>query len=195
MKTVEMLSFCPKLCPALTDEQREDYMSDALGMINNPGSWQDHIVDKGHCFVVKVPCRLSDKIPATVIKLQPWMESFVVWEYSERPIEETNEYPYPTRHLPKSVFEKAGVPQWTNAGYLHVILYTREQLKKEGMEISADYGMVTINAEEGLEESPMAPHSLLRNVDTKYGGNGQWEFDHDELAESFRYYATHIRVK
>lgn len=201
MKTIEMLSFCPNLCPVLTDEQREYYMDMATNLVNNvpavPVENEDSdyadVVDKGHCLVVKVAANQLHLIQATVIPIEPGMDEWFIHEYTPRPIDCTDEYPYPSRFLPAKTAELKG---WSKtAGFMHVILYTKEQLAKEGMEIKADYGMVTINAEYGLKETPLAPHTMLRNVDTKFGGNGEWTFNHDELAESFRFYSRHIRIK
>lgn len=194
------LSFTANLCPVFTDEQREYYIQKAMWLVNNvehmpiaEANDMTLVVDKGHCLVVKVAANKLHNIPATVIPIKAGMEEWFIWEYEERPILYTNEYPYPTRFLPKKTAELKG---WNEpANFMHVILYTKAQLAKEGMEITADYGVVTINAEYSMKETPMAPHTLLRNVDTKYGGNGEWTFNHDELAESFRFYAQHIRVK
>jgi len=200
MKTIEILPFAKNLCPLFNEEQREYYRVMAQSMINSvkavpltEANDSTMVVDKGYCLVVKVAANQTHNIPATVIPIKAGMEEFFIYEYSPRPIDCTNEYPYPTRFLPQKTAE---MMEWAEpANFMHCILYSKEQLKKEDMEIDSDYGLVTINAEFSLKETPIAPHSLIRNVDTKYGGNGEWEFNHDELAESFRFYSRHIRIK
>ncbi len=59
------------------------------------------------------------------------------------------------------------------AGYLIVILYDREQLKKEGSPIDAQWGVVGCMYTSEPEEIPMAPITMLRNaLGVEEGGSG-----------------------
>ena len=89
------------------------------------------------------------------------------------------------RHLLRSAYEartKAELPvlvRWLEgvepprAEYLVVILYSREQLAKEGTDIDADWGVVGCLYTAEPEEIPMAPITLMRNaLGVDEGGSG-----------------------
>lgn len=59
------------------------------------------------------------------------------------------------------------------AGYLVVILYSREQMAKEGTAVDADWGVVGCLATAEPEEIPMAPITMMRNaLGVEEGGSG-----------------------
>jgi hypothetical protein len=59
------------------------------------------------------------------------------------------------------------------AGYFVVILYSREQLAKEGVAIEADWGVVGCLYTATPEELPMAPITMMRNaLGVEEGGSG-----------------------
>lgn len=59
------------------------------------------------------------------------------------------------------------------ADYLIVILYSREQMAKEGDAIDADWGVVGCLATDRPEEIPMAPITMMRNaLGVAEGGSG-----------------------
>jgi Protein of unknown function (DUF3228) len=59
------------------------------------------------------------------------------------------------------------------AGYLIVIVYSREQLAKEGSPIDADWGIVGCMYTGEPEEIPMAPITMMRNaLGVEEGGSG-----------------------
>ena len=63
-------------------------------------------------------------------------------------------------------------PQSCN--WIHLILYSKEQMQKEGDFICEDWGVVGINAGGTKEIAPMKPATALRNaLGIEYGGSGQ----------------------
>ena len=59
------------------------------------------------------------------------------------------------------------------ASYLVVILYSREQMAKEGTPVEADWGIVGCLATAEPEEIPMAPITMMRNaLGMEEGGSG-----------------------
>jgi len=59
------------------------------------------------------------------------------------------------------------------AEYLIVILYSREQMAREGEELDADWGVVGVLATEKPREIPMAPITMMRNaLGVEEGGSG-----------------------
>ena len=95
------------------------------------------------------------------------------------PITEAN------RHLLRSGYEarnKSELPvlvRWFEgveppvADYLISILYSREQMQKEGERIDADWGIVGCMYTAAPEEIPMAPITMMRNaLGVEEGGSG-----------------------
>jgi len=89
------------------------------------------------------------------------------------------------RHLLRSAYEartKEELPvlvRWFEgveppvADYLVVILYSREQLAREGSPIEADWGVVGCLYTSTPEEIPMAPITMMRNaLGVEEGGSG-----------------------
>ena len=89
------------------------------------------------------------------------------------------------RHLLRSAYEARSrdelpvLVRWFEgvqppvAGYLVVIVYSREQLAKEGTSIDADWGVVGCLYTAGPEEIPMAPITMMRNaLGVGEGGSG-----------------------
>ena len=89
------------------------------------------------------------------------------------------------RHLLRSAYEartKEELPvlvRWFEgveppvANYFVVILYSREQLAKEGSPIEADWGIVGCLYTAEAEEIPMAPITMMRNaLGVEEGGSG-----------------------
>lgn len=87
--------------------------------------------------------------------------------YITRKNDAAQEIPYLDRWLDATMVE--GAPGVCIA----VVLYSREQLAVEGIQIEADYGIVTAQAEPFMGISPMPPATILRNSMGKdFGGNG-----------------------
>ena len=74
-----------------------------------------------------------------------------------------------------------------NAKCIAVVLYDREQLAKEGIEINADYGIVTAQAEPIMGISPMTPETIVRNaMGPEFGGNGTaFDREYHDIAVRF----------
>jgi len=84
------------------------------------------------------------------------------------------------------------VPQ---APFLDLILYSKEQLSVEGIEIEEDYGIVAVKAEMTPEESPPVPSTIFRNaIGFDEGGNGL-KLDHDAYNASVEYWDRYATVK
>lgn len=74
------------------------------------------------------------------------------------------------------------------ARYLVVILYSREQMHKEGDNIDADWGVVGCLATAEPEEIPMAPITMMRNaLGVEEGGSGV-ALDRDAYAHSVHFW-------
>ena len=77
------------------------------------------------------------------------------------------------------------------ADYLIVILYSREQLAKEGTDIDADWGVVGCMYTAEAEETPMAPVTMMRNaLGVEEGGSGV-PLDREAYQRSVEFWRTH----
>ena len=129
--------------------------------------------------------RLNDEAPFRVLDgYAPFCKLHVHRNWTSTrcltvPITEAN------RHQLRSAYEartKAELPvlvRWFEgvespvANWLVVILYSREQLAKEGEPIAADWGIVGCLYTMEPEEIPMAPITMLRNaLGVEEGGSG-----------------------
>ena len=77
------------------------------------------------------------------------------------------------------------------AEYLIAILYSAEQLAKEGSPIDADWGIVGCMYTMEPGETPMAPITLMRNaLGVEEGGSGV-ALDREAYARSVEFWRTH----
>jgi hypothetical protein len=77
------------------------------------------------------------------------------------------------------------------AGYLVAILYSREQLVKEGSSLDADWGVVGCMYTHEPAEIPMAPVTMMRNaLGVAEGGSGV-PLDHDAYGRAVEYWNAH----
>lgn len=77
------------------------------------------------------------------------------------------------------------------ANFLIPILYSREQLAKEGNPIDADWGVVGCLYTMAPEETPMAPITLMRNaLGVEEGGSGV-AIDREAYRRSVEFWSDH----
>ena len=77
------------------------------------------------------------------------------------------------------------------ASYLVVILYSREQLAKEGTPITADWGVVGCLYTSEPAEIPMAPVTMMRNaLGVAEGGSGV-AIDREAYMRSVAFWRAH----
>ena len=77
------------------------------------------------------------------------------------------------------------------ANFIIPILYSREQLAKEGSPIDADWGVVGCIYTMELEETPMTPITLMRNaLGVDEGGSGV-PIDRKAYRQSVEFWRTH----
>ncbi|MEO5813449.1 MAG: DUF3228 family protein [Rhodanobacter sp.] len=77
------------------------------------------------------------------------------------------------------------------ASYLLPILYSREQLSREGSPIEADWGVVGCLYTTEPEEIPMVPITMLRNALGVHEGGSGVPLDRDAYRRSVAFWETH----
>jgi hypothetical protein len=87
---------------------------------------------------------------------------------SEHRARREGELPVLTRWFP------AGSVEVEECEWLHLVLYSREQLAVEGLPVEADWGIVSINSATGPSAAPLGPTAQMRNaLGVEQGGNGK----------------------
>ncbi|MBB87173.1 MAG: hypothetical protein CMP06_07735 [Xanthomonadales bacterium] len=138
------------------------------------------------------------KLPGYAPFCQLWVyENWTSTRVMAVPITEHN------RHLLRSAYEARTAKElpvltrWfegvdpPRARYLIAILYSREQMAKEGDAIDADWGVVGCLPTAEPEEIPMAPITMLRNaLGVEEGGSGV-ALDRDAYARSVAFWDVH----
>ena len=81
------------------------------------------------------------------------------------------------------------------AEYLVVVVYSKEQLAKEGTNIDKDWGIVAILAQMTNEEEPMKPITMMRNaLGIDEGGSGV-KLDKEAYEKSVKFWSENATVK
>ena len=81
------------------------------------------------------------------------------------------------------------------ASYIHLILYSREQMAKEKDPIEADWGIVSVSASMTALVEPMRPITALRNaLGVSEGGSGS-PIDKKAYQDSVCYWSKYIMLR
>jgi len=134
-----------------------------------------------------------------VLEITPENESLVRTKYEAR---NEKELPVLTRFFPKDLVTSDENPLPV-AKYLDLILYSRDQIRKENAamnkeksdeEETAPWGIVSIKAQDCDYEIPMTPITSMRNALGKEEGGSGVLLDRDAYMEAFKYWNTHATV-
>ncbi|HET7269102.1 MAG TPA: DUF3228 family protein [Oleiagrimonas sp.] len=113
------------------------------------------------------------------------------------PITDANRHQLHSTYEARSTAELPVLVRWFEgveppvADYLLVILYSREQLAKEGSPIDADWGVVGCLYTSEPTEIPMAPITMMRNaLGVEDGGSGV-PIDRDAYRDSIAFWSCH----
>lgn len=151
------------------------------------GVWRDGYAS--FCKLVFIPNWTDAKAGTMPITVQN--ERHLRSEYKSRT---SDELPVLVRWL--EVRNQSRHPISPRAKYLGLVLYSKEQLAKEGTDIGdADYGIVAILGQMSDEEEPMTPMTAMRNaLGVKAGGSGK-PLDREAYLRSVEFWNTHATVK
>lgn len=121
---------------------------------------------------------------------------------------ERHHHTHPQRAIPIQspqirFFPKELVPP-PPAAYLDIILYSREQIRKENAaqgnadhpeHAHAPWGIISVKAQDVDHELPMQPITMLRNaLGREYGGSGV-PLEQDKYKESVAFWSTHAIIR
>ncbi|CAK0890554.1 unnamed protein product [Prorocentrum cordatum] len=143
-----------------------------------------------HLFVPNFVPGLLDSVLTVTEETEPLLKT----EYKART---EKELPVLTRWFPKD--RVAGrVPE---AKILDVILYSREQIRKENVAMGEDsgsdapWGIVSVKPQSVDSELPMEPITMMRNaLGVETGGSGV-TLERDAYAKSVEFWSSHARVQ
>lgn len=81
------------------------------------------------------------------------------------------------------------------AEYIHLILYSREQMEKENDPVNADWAIVSIGTSSFVEVEPMRPITAMRNaLGVEEGGSGV-PIDREAYLKSAAYWNENIMIR
>lgn len=81
------------------------------------------------------------------------------------------------------------------APWIHLILYSQEQLAKENDPISTEWGLVAVSCGLHDEIDPMQPITAMRNaLGVEEGGSG-FPLDREAYRKSAQFWSEHIKIK
>jgi len=96
--------------------------------------------------------------------------------------------------LPVLVEWLSGVEE-PNADFIHLILYSREQMAKEEDTVEADWAIVSIGTAATIDVEPMRPITALRNaLGVEEGGSGV-PIDREAYQQSADYWAKFAMIR
>lgn len=81
------------------------------------------------------------------------------------------------------------------ASYIHLILYSREQMAKEKDPIEADWGIVSVSASMTAMVEPMRPITALRNALGVSEGGSDSPINRKAYQDSVRYWSKYIMLR
>ena len=99
------------------------------------------------------------------------------------------ELPILTRWFDSADVEPAECP------WLDIILYSAEQLKKEGVEIGGEWGIVSILSATSPDEAPMPPITAMRNALGKEEGGSGVPLDREYYMRAVEYWSKWATIK
>lgn len=120
-----------------------------------------------------------------LVKITPENQQYLTTDYVTRA---SGEIPYLRR------FFRADAPVEREVGKkIDIILYTADQLAKEGSPIDGDWGIVAVNVEMDLT-TPVQPVTMINNaLGIEFGGNGE-PLDKEKYLESVSFWKEYALV-
>lgn len=134
-----------------------------------------------------------------ILKINPENESLLRTKYDAR---NEKELPVLVRYFPKGFVVSDSNPLPV-AKYLDLILYSREQIKKENVAMGKDtdadnetapWGIVSIKAQDAAFELPMSPITIMRNALGKEHGGSGVPVNRNAYIEASNYWKDHANI-
>ena len=131
-----------------------------------------------------------------------WVDEQGQVHYSDRPREGAEEIQLPqsTAPLPRA---EASAPEPPPATFLDVILYSREQIRKETEAMggtvdeaeTAPWGIISVKAQGVNYELPMQPITMMRNALGKEEGGSGVALDRSSYEASVAFWSQHAILR
>lgn len=139
---------------------------------------------------------LSDKLQAADVLITPENEKLIRSGYEART---PKELAVLTRWIDAKDLEGQAIPP---AQWLDVILYSREQIRKESAatgapqaDTDAPWGIISVKAQGSAEELPMTPMTVMRNALGKEEGGSGVPLNRQEYEKSVEYWSKHVFIR
>ena len=142
----------------------------------------------------------TDSISA-FIELTPENEKYLRSAYEART---ESELPILNRWLDRKALESELNFKVTQARYLDIILYSKEQVQAENAamqkvdpnaDVDYDWGIVSIKPQDVDHETPMQPITMMRNALGKEEGGSGVKLNRDKYIESVKFWSKYSTLK
>lgn len=150
------------------------------------------------CKHLFMPNRLSDKLQASTLKITPDLQPLIKSGYEARTPKELAVLSrwIEAKDLPR------GAESIPKAEWLDVILYSREQIRKENeamgmtpVDTDAPWGIISVKAQNEPFELPMTPMTIMRNALGKEEGGSGVPLNREEYDKAVKYWEEHVFVR
>ncbi|CAN0351212.1 unnamed protein product [Ascophyllum nodosum] len=135
-------------------------------------------------------------VRTSIVRITPENQKLLVTGYEARTPKARQELPVLSRWF------EAGAMETSEAKFLDVILYSREQIRKETEAMrgedapsEAPWGIISVKAQDVDREIPMQPITMMRNALGKEEGGSGVPLDRAKYAESVEFWRDHAPVK
>lgn len=142
---------------------------------------------KGYADFCRIVSIKDPSILTSIAKITPENKKFLKTEKTKR---REGEKEYEHKYFESK--DVKGLP----AHHVDLILYTREQLEKEGEKnTGSDYDLISVNAEISEKGAPISPETMRRNVEGPKAGGSGYQHTEEEISESEKFWDQHALIK
>lgn len=142
---------------------------------------------KGYADFVHIVSVNEPDILCNIAKITPQNEKLLKTEMTKR---REGEEEYEHRFFESK--DVKGIP----SHHVDIILYTKEQLDKEGEKnTGSDFDIISINAEISEKGAPIAPVTMRRNIKGPASGGSGHQHTEEEIGESEKFWEQHALIK
>jgi len=150
------------------------------------------------CKHLFIPNTLSDKIKSSVVEITKENAHLVKSGYEART---PKELPVLQRWMDSKDLP-GGMDGLPSAKWLDVILYSREQIRKENAatgsptaDTDAPWGIISVKSQNDPFELPMTPITMMRNALGKEEGGSGVPLSREEYDKAVKYWENHVFIR
>jgi hypothetical protein len=179
------------ITPEILEQVCNDYLQQGKGTLQ-PGY-------APFCKHLFLPNTLSDKLKSSVVEITKENVHLLKSAYEART---PKELPVLVRWMESKDLPGGSVDALPKAKWLDVILYSREQIRKENeatgtptAETDAPWGIISVKSQDDPFELPMTPITMMRNALGKEEGGSGVTLNREEYDKAVKYWENHVFIR